>query len=368
MHFDLTNVGNLPLEIRTVTSSSSELISGWPGKVTLAPGEGVPLAASYQFSKARPFKGTLTVKTSSRVTGTMKLAVTAQVVEAPRMLVQPESVTETVFPGTVKDTALEVRNSGDAPLKWTAEVVNEIGSPASAGSLAQVLQRLDGRHASLTDLIPDRHDFTEGSSGYSITDGGGNMYNTGNLFSTNLNGGQAVAYSDGTVAVDASLGASSRYFTRKQPGLFVMAADLAGVSALRIRGGTGADGGGSATGTVLHRHGYVGFFKRVSGASTPSVNHLIILPKQSGLEHSFPTNTALDNHDITGLPASTRLYVLVFSASAGRSVTDMEVRQIMDQFLLNIVHDAGTAWLQVMMSMAPRPSPSPTRMPAPTRR
>ncbi|MBB5040468.1 Ig-like domain-containing protein [Prosthecobacter dejongeii] len=346
--FELRNVGNLPLEIRTITSAHVELRPGWPNTVTLQPGESVPVYSSFQSAKVQNFKGALVVRTNSRVTGTVKLAVNAKVVSPATMEILPGEIAESVFPNRMKDVELQVRNEGDVPLNWSAQVAVEIDSPADAGSLATVLQRFNSRYASLTSLIPNVYAFTEGTSGYSITDGGLNMYDAGNLISTNLNAGQAVAYSDGAISTDQNLGNSSRYFTRKQPGLFVMAADLNGVSTLRFRGGLGADGAGTATGEIIHLHGYVGFLKRVSGSSVTSVNHLVILPNHPNLSHSFSTNTDLDNHDIMGLPASTRLYALVFSTGVGTSISDVQARQVMERFILAIAHDAAIPWLKIV--------------------
>ncbi len=346
--FELRNVGNLPLEIRTITSAHVELRPGWPNKVTLQPGGSVPVYSSFQSAKVQKFKGALVVRTNSRVTGTVKLAVNANVVAPATMEIQPGEITESVFANRTKDVELQVRNEGDVPLNWSAQVAVEIASPAEAGSLATVLQRFNSRYASLTSLIPNVYAFTEGTSGYSITDGGLNMYDAGNLISTNLNAGQPVAYSDGAISTDQNLGNSSRYFTRKQPGLFVMAADLNGVSTLRFRGGLGADGAGTATGEIIHLHGYVGFLKRVSGSSVTSVNHLVILPNHPNLSHSFSTNTDLDNHDIMGLPASTRLYALVFSTGVGTSISDVQARQVMERFVLSIAHDAAIPWLNIV--------------------
>lgn len=347
-NFQLRNVGNLPLEVRTVTSSHVELSPGWAGKVILAPGDSVPVQSSFQSAKAQNFKGSLVVRTSSRVTSTLKLAVNAHVIEPPKMQVLPASVAESVFPNKSESIQLQVNNAGDAALNWRAELATKIDSPASAGTLGVVLQRLNARYSRLTDLIPSRFDFLEGSSGYSISDGGSNLYDTGNLLSTNLNGGQPVAYSNNVITTDQNLGGSSRYFTRKQPGLFLFAADLREVSTFRFRGNLGANSSGAASGTVIRQHGYVGFFKRVVGTSVPTLNHLVIVPDSPGLSHAFSSNTDLDDHDISGLPASTRLYALVFATGQGVQVSDALARQIMEQFILDVAHDAATPWLQVI--------------------
>ncbi|TDU63126.1 uncharacterized protein DUF1573 [Prosthecobacter fusiformis] len=349
LHFDLTNVGNLPLEIRTVSSNTKDMIFPLFGKVTLAPGESLPLRGTLQPTKLKAFKGVLTVKTSSRVNPTVSLRVSANVINPPTMLVAPGSLVETVQPNVMLEKNITISNQGDADLQWQSEVVAQIDSPDSAGTLDEILQRLDARHADFTQLIRNRYNFSDGTSGYSISNGGLNMYNAGNLFSTNHNGGSAVAYSDGNITADVGLGASSRYFTRKKPGLFVMAANLAGATTFRIRGGLGASGAGTATGSVLHRYGYTGFFKQVTGAriGVPSVFHLIVMPDHEGLTRTFSTNTSLDDHEITGLPASTRVYALVFAATSGTVLTESEIRLLMDKFVTGILHNADTRWLRM---------------------
>lgn len=346
--FNLVNVGNLPLEIRQVSSSSPSLIPTWSGKLVLEPGEPMVLTSTFEASSPQSFQGRLTVSTNSRITGSVKLDVWAEVVNPPTMAVLPDRVAETVLPSDQKEVELTVSNDGGAALVWQAELAGEIDSPASAGTLAEVLARLNAESSKLTELIPNRFDFTGGAIGYSIANGGNQMYNTGNLLSTNLNGGQNIAFTDGNITVNQNLGPNSLYFTRKLPGLFVMAADLKDVSTFRILGYLGTAGKGVTAGAVLHRHGYVGFFKSVTGAETPSVNHLILLPEDAHLTHHFPSDTGLDDHEVSGLPRSTRLYVLVFGSALGEAVSVSRMEQIMDHFLLNTLHGQGTSWLRLI--------------------
>ena len=77
------------------------------------------------------------------------------------------------------------------------------------------------------------------------------MYDGGNLLSTSLSA-TALAYSNNSIAsAPASLGTGGRYFTRKLDGLFVFAADIAGLSYFDITGDLGADGSGSTDTAIL---------------------------------------------------------------------------------------------------------------------
>lgn len=348
--FSLKNVGNTDVEVKTVTSNKAEWVSRWKGPVLLAPGQSLQVGADFQPVKKQAYAGTVTVKSSSRVNGTLKVPVNAQVVEPPAAEVLPGSIAETVYPTRSKDVELTLSNPGGAALEWTAESTADVGSPESGGSLQQVLQRLDERHGSITALVPHLHALTEGQAGFSIVNGGADMYDTGNLISTNLNNGLPVSYLDGALGSSASLGADSRYFTRKLPGLFVLGARLSDVSVFRFRGHLGTTrSSASVQGGVIRRQGYAGFWKSVPGATgKPSVNHLVILPDSASLGHSYASDAGLDDHEVTGLPADTPLYALVFGSATGEQLTEGLAEQIMERFLSRVVHDVDAGWLQIL--------------------
>lgn len=123
VRFDLTNQGNLPLEIRQVTSNSKDLVIPWTAETTLAPGETLPLTGTLRASKLRPFKGFVTVKSNSRVKPSMRLPVTATVSEPPAISVEPEMLAETLAPNQVLSKDVTITNAGGALLQWQAEVI-----------------------------------------------------------------------------------------------------------------------------------------------------------------------------------------------------------------------------------------------------
>ena len=154
-------------------------------------------------------------------------------------------------------------------------------APAVISSLEIVRGVLDAGFGSITALIPQRFDFTEGDSGASIIDGGG-MYANGNFLHGNTG---PVPYTNGPIVFHPAFGAGTRYFTRKYPGLFVLAADLNGMSQFTVLGNLPLRGIGFSDGVVLQAtiDGviYRAFVKRVSGNGGPTINQQDAAPWQN---------------------------------------------------------------------------------------
>ena len=173
------------------------------------------------------------------------------------------------------------------------------------------------------------------------------MYDVGNYLRTNL--GSALPYTNQAILSHASLGTGGSYFTSKQDGLFVFTADMVGVSSFEIYGNLGADGYGVANGSVLTRTVggvvYKGFFKGVSSAYDPSVNHLVIVEDRPGVSQTYSTNTDNDQHTVIGLSGAVRLYYLLFSRQNGGQVSEAMAGQIMDAFMQNVALPALPPWI-----------------------
>lgn len=266
------------------------------------------------------------------------------VVASARLAITPSSLNATLPAGEpAAPMAITLSNPGGQAANWSAAVTYQ--TVAGQHPLAAVLDNINTQYTSITSLIPSRYDFSEGVTGTNISDGGGDMYDGGNYLNTNLTT-SALSYSDNVIVANAGLGSGGQYFTRKQPGLFVFAADVAGLSHFEITGNLGADGSGSANSTVLTsaRFGMVfkGYVKRVYGAGTPSVNHLIIIQDNGAASHTAATYTNDDQHRLTGLTGVTRVYYLLYATSGGSQVTDAQTQAIMDKFLDQAV---GEDWL-----------------------
>ena len=202
-------------------------------------------------------------------------------------------------------------------------------------ALTSVLTNLNANSGLVRSVIPNRYPFSEGVTGTNINDGGSDMYDGGNYLSTNL--GTNLAYSDNVIAASTALGAGGQYFTRKLDGLWVFAADVAGLGHFEITGNLGADGSGTTDSAVLSvvRNGttYRGFVKRVYAAGDPSVNHLIITADNGSVTHEASTDTNNDYHRVMGLTGVTRLYYLLYAGTGGAYIDNAATLNIMTSFL-----------------------------------
>ncbi len=271
-----------------------------------------------------------------------------EVRSSARLVIAPGAVNVSLPAGEPPATvALSLSNPGGLTADWTA--VGHVTGQVAQPTLENVRAALEDQFAGITALVPNRYDFSDGVTGNSIADGGSDMYDNGNYLSTNLTAaGTYLPYSDGSILSTAVLGAGGRYFTRKFPGLFVLAADMSNLGHFEITGGLGADGIGLTNTTVLtaSRAGvtFKGFVKRVHGASNPSVNHLIVVRDDPALARTASTNTNDDQHRLAGLNGVTRLYYLLFASGQGGFVNDAQMQQVLEAFLDAV---AGPLWLSV---------------------
>ncbi len=331
----VSNAGTDPLMVSDVVADNPDFTSS-PTSLTLAPGESRGVTVTFAPQAPGTSSGTVAIESNDPDRPSVAVTVVGQGLDPPDIRVSPSLVEESLFSGGRSTRALTLENLGGDDLSFTVDAAGFL-------SLEEVLASLDVRFGSVTAANPWRFDFAGGESGSSIYDGGGDMYDGGNLLSTDL--GSYVAYTQGAIATSPIFGPSGRYLTRKHPGLFVLAADLEGVSEFRISGNLGADGAGQADGAVLEAtHGarrYRGFVKRVFNAGVPSVNHLVIVADAPASAHSFSSNTDDDTHRVLNLAGVTRLYYLLYAGSGGTRIDDSATRGILEAFLRLL----GPSWL-----------------------
>lgn len=336
----IRNQGNMPMRLTALSTTSPQLALTLPSLPNeLAPGATLTLPFQFTAMTVGNYSDQILIQSNVASTRLVKVPVQAEVVLPPAIAITPASLDESIAPGEVVTRRLDVANAGGDALTWTTALRDVLGP---AALLTSVQTNLTANASLLTAALPGPHQLTEGTSGVSITDGGANMYDTGNILSTDLNSGTPLPYTDGAVNAHSSTGVAGRYFTQKNSALWTLAADLEGVTRFSISGGLGADGSGFATGGTFTRKvggiTYRGFYKRVSGAASPSVNHLVILEDRPGLAHRFDANTDSDFHEVTGLSGSTRLYYLMFGLSNGAQYSEGSLSLLMDTFLRRVVH------------------------------
>jgi hypothetical protein len=193
-----------------------------------------------------------------------------------------------------------------------------------------------------------------------ISDGGNNMFDTGNFLNTNIIENGFIQYThtqqessefteiaDGVVA-DGTLyfGENSEYFTNMYSGLFVMVAKNININSFTISGDLGADGNG-----IVNQHsislngGYTGYFKKTYGTNSSSVNHLIIVPTRTGILSNIVADTNQDFHEISGLENTNHIYYLLFSTFSpydGSEVSE-NLAQIIGNSFLSVIFNSNTA-------------------------
>ncbi len=350
----ITNLGNKPLVISSVASSSTDFsLAGLTLPATIAPGITVTPSVLFEPKATGTRIGSLTFATNITTGPSPTLRCTGLGVEPPALSVTPSVLSEKIGIDQALTRNLTINNTGGFNLQWNASV-SYLTTPNGAidTSLPAVSQRLDQAAAGLTALIPGLYSFSEGVTSSSIVDGGSDMYDTGNYLSTSL--GSNIPYSDGTISTHAALGIGGSYFTRKNTGLFAFVADLVGPTSFSITGNLGADGSGFVSSTTLSRTlggvSYRGFVKRVYSAGDASVNHLIIVADRTGLSHSYSSDTDNDLHTLNGLSGSSRVYYLLFATQNGSLVSTATMGSVMDYFLAKVVAPGASNWLTLNAS------------------
>ena len=208
----------------------------------------------------------------------------------------------------------------------------------SGSSIEGLLASLDAHHAGITALVPSLFLFSDGATGTSISDGGSDMYDGGNILNTNR--ASAIPYTNrAIVAADGEFGSGSRYFTAKYPGLFVMAAVDISIESFFLTGNNGADGAGLVDGAVLMTSGgrFTVFAKRVHAASDPSINHIMLVPGAApGVTHSFAISTDDDLHTVSGLGGVGTIYYLLVARQSGAFLSDEQIVAIATRFVTSL--------------------------------
>lgn len=210
--------------------------------------------------------------------------------------------------------------------------------PCVQQPLSTVLANFNTNGPAITAAIPSGFNFVGGNTGNFISGSPSGMYDAGNIMNTSA--GSFLPYTNGAVTPNTGFGAGGSYFTQKLNNMFVLGADLDGISSFQIQGNLGADGLGSANGfnysVTVGCETYDVFVKRVNGTAEPSVNHVFIIPQNAAVSNNFSTDTDMDLHNLVGLTATTRLYYLLFAGEMGYAYSDAQVQNLVQEFLVGV--------------------------------
>ncbi len=341
--FWLNNIGCVQLTVDSMRFADTIFsLASYP--ITIPPFDSALVHFSFNPDSVKLYTDSLHIWTNAQDTA---LCVQGVGSGSPIIRIAPDSLSVTL--SGCEDTLcipVTVYNDGLANLDFVVE--------QNGGTLEDVLIALNQNFGQINSLIPNRFNFSGGVLGTSISDGGSDMYDTGNILNTNL--GFSIPYSDNLVQNNVRFGPVGRYFTRKYPGLFVLGADIDGVHSFEITGNLGADGSGAVDGTELvttvQGKTYRGFVKRVYNAGDPSVNQLIIVEDRPGLAHNFSVNSDNNQHEVTGLANSPRVYYLLYASTFGGYINNTSTLQIMRAFLQSIPQSNLASWVEVMPDSA----------------
>jgi hypothetical protein len=192
------------------------------------------------------------------------------------------------------------------------------------------------------------------ASGSAIFDGGGDMYDLGNVLTTSLMGdctsdphgcplGSLQYRSDFAPVETGCFGPGGHYQMTKLDGMWVFFTHNAGDAPIdfAVVGNLGSDGSGTVTEYTFEVAPYVGFVKRECGAGDdPSVNHLIIVDAMGGrpihscdhVEGGACDGASSDSDDdvVSGIASGSPILYLLYSSHAGRCIKEDEHRAILD--------------------------------------
>ncbi len=330
----LENTGCAPLIFSSISIPNSPFSFGqYPD--TIHSNEGVWLEVLFEPVSVGSFTEQITILSNG---GNISICVEGEGLAAPDIEVLPPSIQidfEACNDTIIYD--LLIQNNGGSSLEYTTNNLylnSEI-------NLDTILSRWLTNYNDITSLIPSPFLFSNGITSYYISDGGSDMYDSGNRLRTdNTN---TIYYSNNSIVGSTAFGTNGQYFTSKVDGMFIAVADLDDVYEFEVFGGLGQDGFGSIDVTTLtYQLGdteFTGYVKRMYGASNPSVNHIIITETNNSIVRDYSTSTYYEDHSLTNLQNNDRVFYLLFASTSGGYVNDNQMQSIMEAFIDNLLQE-----------------------------
>lgn len=345
----IQNSGSSIMTVKLTLSSSTNFSIQDAGLV-LQPKEWRYIKVYFSPKATGTFTAQLMIETNARQNPNAVISLSGQATEAPQINVIQQSVNVSLTTNASATRLVNIQNLASVTDLSIDPIITSTTLNDGKVSLETVKSSLIAMYSQLTNLIPSYFEFSGGETGSSISDGGQDMFDNGNILSINNN---VLNYTDGAILPESSLGTNGQYLTCKFPGLFVMAADINKAYAFSVTGGLGADGDGTADEAILsmqsNGHAFNGYVKRVYGAGDASVNHLIIVEDAGNQIHTTTTNTNSDYQEITGLSECQRIYYLLFATKNGSFVETQVFEQLMNTFVKGL-WSSGINWVTIQES------------------
>lgn len=209
--------------------------------------------------------------------------------------------------------------------------------------------------------------FGDAGEANSISDGGDDLFDGGNIIQTNLSiqNSLNIDYthsrmnnSDGEASIndfamlttvtngDSLFGTGSSYFTNLYPGLFTLVAENIDIDMFSISGNLGSDSNAFwkelSNYTTIHNSNeytiYVGQEMDTSKSDPSLVQIIIINSDGQGVTHSNNISTDMYDQNITGnIPSN--LYYILTSKYKSEETTEEEIKNLVSNYLDNVDND-----------------------------
>ena len=265
--------------------------------------------------------------------------------------------------------------SKEGRAKWYEVSINACCKCSSTFDLPLFLSRMNSCYEQATILVPRIVYFTDEPNNSLlgpftlIINGCDDMYDSGNLYNTNLTQlyvdiaednvdyNLSIPYThtqddndsncsytnppmDGTIVNGSSyFGSGSTYFTNMYPGMFITAATCVNVTEFSITGDIGTDGGGIDAAYIQTAHpGWTAFIKTNydNDDEDPSINHIILVYGDVSEATQLYDNTGeYDDHCVQGLgPQNNTIITAVVATETGTpALTEEEALAIANRIL-----------------------------------
>ena len=337
------NTGCDTLISTSLTTSHSD-ITIVNNNLWLLPDDSVYLKVKFSPTSVKTYIDTLYIAYSDT---TVNICVNGEGLGAPQIVMDTTLLNATVLNcGDSVTITRRILNSGQGNLEYF------FGSGVTS-DLQSILDTLTTSSSLITSQISNPYYFSNGYYSSRIYDGGFNMYDYGNYIYTDQYI-YSLGYTNNSIWANSNaLGLGGQYFTFKGTGIWIFAADMAGVNQFKILGGLGANSFGSISSTIITTSiggtQYSGAVKRVYGAgSVPSVNHLIIAENKGvAMTHTWNSNTNYDDHYINGLANNNRMYYILWAGTSGKFYSDNDVKNIMNTFLNMAIGNKNPGFVKI---------------------
>lgn len=343
---EIHNIGTKNLEINQIQTSNANF-EVFDTTYTIAPYDYISVDVTFSPQTIGKHDSYLTIE-SNASDGIDTLILSGNGYNPPVISVTPDSISlqKRLGEGASTKSILIDNSQGGYPLSYNISINYQDQIFNTGTELEILLDSLVSFGSIISNVIPNRFDFSGGTSGYYISDGGSDMYDGGNYLNTNNS--TRLYYSDNQVQYSNAFGVGGKYFTTKLDGLFIMVADLNNISEFYTSGSLGADGYGDVNADVITMQKgatlFKGFIKRVYNSGDPSVNHLIIIENDENVTQSYSSTTGSDLHTISNLENVKRIHYLLFAASGSQFITNSQMETIMETYLDVIQTQSG--WIR----------------------